>query len=110
MKDQPMPQALKELVRVEEKTKCSTPASIELKEEKIIVEDFERPIRPKGDGNNATAYGDDAKLKGEKKSLSSDFEPWPSATAYGDGAELKGEKKSFTSDFKPEPTATFSQN
>ncbi|KAL4354579.1 hypothetical protein GQ457_06G002220 [Hibiscus cannabinus] len=119
MKDQPMPQALKELVRVEEKTKCSTPASIELKEDKIIVEDFERPIRPKGDGNKSTfsddfepwpsasAYGDDAKLKGEKKSsFTSDFEPWPSASAYGDDAKLKGKKKSFSSDFEPWPSAS----
>ncbi|KAL4354736.1 hypothetical protein GQ457_06G002210 [Hibiscus cannabinus] len=152
MKDQPMPEALKELVRVEaasvgsqEKTKCSTHASIELKEDKIIVEDFERPIRPKGDGKkptfsdefepwpSATAYGDDAKLKREKKlsstndlepwpsvygddvklkgvkklSFTSDFEPWPSASVYSDDAKLKGEKKlSFTSDFEPWPSAS----
>ncbi|KAH1040410.1 hypothetical protein J1N35_042153 [Gossypium stocksii] len=103
MKDQPMPEALEELVRIkaasagsDEKTKCHTPAGIELKEEKIIVEDFEP--RP-----NVSAYGDDANLKGEKSSsFAEDFEPRPNVSAYGDNdAGLKGEKKSFTSEFEP---------
>ncbi|GMJ03538.1 hypothetical protein HRI_004023000 [Hibiscus trionum] len=100
MKDQPMPEALKELVRVEaastgseEKTKCSTPASTELKEEKIIVEDFQRPL------------GQRLKEMERSPSFSDDFEPWPSATAYGDDAKLKRGKKSFTGDFEPWPNA-----
>ena len=99
MKDQPMSEAIESLVRIEaasssnEKTNCHTPASFELKEEKIIVEDFERP-RPKGD---------------EKKStFAVDFEPRLNVSAHGgDDADLKGEKKSFTRDFEPEPQATF---
>ncbi|GMJ03541.1 hypothetical protein HRI_004023300 [Hibiscus trionum] len=123
MKDQPMPEALKELVRVEaaseEKIKCTTPASIELKEEKIIVEDFERPIRPKGDRKKSTlsddseprpsvtAYIDDRK----SSSFAEDFEPRPSVTAYGgDDAGLKGKKKSFTSNFEPEPNISVYQD
>ncbi|KAK8564316.1 hypothetical protein V6N13_005450 [Hibiscus sabdariffa] len=91
MKDQPMPEALMELVRIEaasagsdEKTKRGTLASIELlKGDKIIVEDFERPIRPKGD---------------EKKStFSDDFEPRPSVTAYVDDEK----SSSFAEDFEP---------
>ncbi|GMJ03537.1 hypothetical protein HRI_004022900 [Hibiscus trionum] len=99
-KDQPMPEALKELVRVEaaseEKTKCTTPASIELKEEKIIVEDFKRPVKAKGDGKNST--------------FSDDFKPEPNLSAYGDDAGLKGKKKSFTSDFEPEPNLSVYQD
>ncbi|KAK8564314.1 hypothetical protein V6N13_005452 [Hibiscus sabdariffa] len=82
MKDQTVPEALMELVRAEaastgseEKTKCSTPASIELK--------------AKGDG--------------KKPTFSDDFKPEPNLSAYGDDVELKGKKKSFTSDFEPEP-------
>ncbi|XVE93227.1 hypothetical protein REPUB_Repub01dG0172200 [Reevesia pubescens] len=108
-----------------DKTKCHIPAtSFELKEEKIIVEDFERARPNKGDHEkksfaddfeprpNISAYGDDADLKREKSSSSSssfakDFEPRPNLSAYGkDDAGLKGEKKSFTSDFQPGPNLT----
>ncbi|KAB2035955.1 hypothetical protein ERO13_D04G164160v2 [Gossypium hirsutum] len=71
MKDQPMPEALQELVRIEaavanpdEKTKCHT------------SEDFEP--RP-----NISAYGgDDAGLKGQKESFTKDFDPQPNISAY----------------------------
>ncbi|XWS67931.1 hypothetical protein CRYUN_Cryun04dG0047200 [Craigia yunnanensis] len=126
MEDQPMPEAIEGLVRIEvasssnEKTNCHTPGSCEEKEEKIIVEDFERP-RAKGDEKKSTfaddfeprpnisAYGDDANLKREKSSsFAKDFEPRPNISAYGgDDADLKVEKESFTRDFEPEPHATF---
>ncbi|XP_022762312.1 organ-specific protein S2-like [Durio zibethinus] len=130
MKDQPMPEAIEGLIRVDavssssssssnEKTNCHTPTSFELREEKIIVEDFER-ARPQGDDRkrkpsfaddfeprpNISAYGDDANLKGKKSSaFTVDFEPRPNVSSYGEDGDagLKGEKKSFTSDFEPGP-------
>ncbi|XVE66948.1 hypothetical protein DITRI_Ditri08aG0120700 [Diplodiscus trichospermus] len=135
MKDEPMPEAIKGLLRVDavsstnEKTDCHTPRGLEIKEEKIIVEDFEGPRvnvgaekkkKTKSFANdfeprpNASAYGDDADLKGEKSSSSfaKDIEPRPNVSAYGgdDDAGLKGEKKSFTREFESEPTATFYQD
>ncbi|XVF01120.1 hypothetical protein REPUB_Repub04eG0060700 [Reevesia pubescens] len=123
MKDEPMPEALEGLVQIDavssssnEKTNCHTPAtSFELKEEKIIVEDFERP-RPKKKSfaddfeprPNVSAYGDDDDLKGEKSSsFAKDFEPRPNVSAYGDDADLKGEKSSsFAKDFEPRPNVS----
>ncbi|KAE8687051.1 Detected protein of unknown function [Hibiscus syriacus] len=103
MKDQPIPEALEGLVRIEagsagsdEKTEYRTPASVEKKEE-IVVEDFERPC-----------YGGDvAGLKGKKKTFTGDFELRPSVMSYGgnDGG-LQQEKKSFTNDFEPRPSVT----
>ncbi|XWS54894.1 hypothetical protein CRYUN_Cryun10bG0129000 [Craigia yunnanensis] len=121
MKDEPMPEAIKGLVRIDavsssnEKTDCHTPTSFEIKEEKIIVEDFERPRPNKGDEKkksfaddfeprpNLSSYGDDADLKGEKSSsYAKDFEPRPNLSAYGDDADLKGEKSSsYAKDFEP---------
>ncbi|KAL4346740.1 hypothetical protein GQ457_17G002490 [Hibiscus cannabinus] len=113
MKDQPMPEAIRGLVRVE----AASVSSGELKEELIIIEDFEQPMRPKEDEKKSTfaddieprpnisAYGDDANLKGKKSSsFAEDFEPRPNISAYGeDGDGLKGEKKPFASDFEQEP-------
>ncbi|TYI88182.1 hypothetical protein E1A91_D04G189600v1 [Gossypium mustelinum] len=113
MKDQPMPEALQELVRIEaavanpdEKTKCHTSGNFELKEEKIIVNEEFEP-RP-----NISAYGDDANLKGDKSSsFAEDFEPRPNISAYGgDDAGLKGQKESFTKDFDPQPNISAYNN
>ncbi|KAK8613691.1 hypothetical protein V6N13_101448 [Hibiscus sabdariffa] len=54
MKDQPMPEALQGLVRVE----AASVSSSELKEELIIIEDYERPIRHKEDEKKLT-FADD---------------------------------------------------
>ncbi|KAK8505879.1 hypothetical protein V6N12_042903 [Hibiscus sabdariffa] len=113
MKDQPMPEALQGLVRVE----AASVGSGELKEELIIIEDFERPMRPKEDEKKSTfaddieprpnisAYGDDADLKGKKpSSFAENFEPRPNISAYSDDADLKGKKSSsFAEDFEPRP-------
>ncbi|XVE66951.1 hypothetical protein DITRI_Ditri08aG0121000 [Diplodiscus trichospermus] len=125
MKDEPMPEAIEGLLRVDaisstnEKTNCHTPRGLEIKQEKIIVEDFEGPRVNIGDEKNkksfaddfeprpnVSAYGDDADLKGEKSSsFAKDFEPRPNVSAYhsDDDAGHKAEKKSFTSEFEPKP-------
>ncbi|XP_021287073.1 organ-specific protein S2-like [Herrania umbratica] len=115
MRDQAMPEAIEALARIDaatsskEKTNCHTPTSFELKEEKIIVEDFQ-PRPNKGEKKpftddfdprpNISAYGDDADLKSEKSS--SFAKERPNISAYDDDADLKGEKKSFVSDVEPE--------
>ncbi|XWS54891.1 hypothetical protein CRYUN_Cryun10bG0128700 [Craigia yunnanensis] len=128
MKDEPMPEAIKGLVQIDavsssnEKTDCHTPTSFEIKEEKIIVEDFERPRPNKGDEKkksfaddfeprpNVSAYGDDANLNEgdeKKKSFADDFEPRPNVSAYGNDADLKGEKSSsYAKDFEPRPNVS----
>ncbi|KAL4346760.1 hypothetical protein GQ457_17G002460 [Hibiscus cannabinus] len=129
-KDQPMPEALRGLVRVEAasagsngKAHCDTPAGFELKEEKIIVEDFGHRGTEKKSAfaddfeprPNVSAYGDDENLKlmamtlkGKKSSSSfaEDFEPRPNISAYGDDVKLKGKAKSFTGDFEQEPNVS----
>ncbi|OMP12293.1 Organ specific protein [Corchorus olitorius] len=117
MKDESIPEAIEgALVRIDaaaasssdDKTNChDSPNNIEIKEEKIIVEDFELP-RPNNYNSveggvtkersfakdfeprpNLSAYGDDE----EEKSFAKDFEPRPNLSAYGDDGYLKGEKK-----------------
>ncbi|OMO75713.1 Organ specific protein [Corchorus olitorius] len=127
MKDESIPEAIESaLVRVNaaaasssgDKTDChDSPKNMEIKEEKIIVEEFELP-RPNNynrvEGGktkaksfaddfeprpNVSAYGDDSQ---EKSSFAKEFEPRPNISAYSDG-DLKGEKKSFVEDFEPRP-------
>ncbi|XVE66949.1 hypothetical protein DITRI_Ditri08aG0120800 [Diplodiscus trichospermus] len=128
MKDEPMPEAIEGLLRVDavsstnEKTNCHTPTGLQIKEEKIIVEDFEGPRVSRGDEKkkmtksfaddfeprpNVSAYGDDADLKGEKSSsFAKDIEPRPNVSAYGD-ADIKGEKSStFAKDIEPRPNVS----
>ncbi|GMJ06893.1 hypothetical protein HRI_004358500 [Hibiscus trionum] len=114
MKDQPMPEALQGIVRVEA---VSAGHSGELKEELIIIEDFERPMKLEEDEKKSTfaddieprpnisAYGEDGDLKGKKpSSFAEDIEPRPNISAYGgDGGGFKGEEKPFASDFEQEP-------
>ncbi|KAK8490266.1 hypothetical protein V6N11_048192 [Hibiscus sabdariffa] len=123
MKDQPMPEALRGLVRVEAastgsdgKAHCDTPAGFELKGEKIIVEDFGHRGTEKKSAfvddfeprPNVSAYGDDENLKVKKpSSFAEDFEPRPNVSAYGDDADLKGKKSSsFAKDFEPRPNVS----
>ncbi|OMO51940.1 Organ specific protein [Corchorus olitorius] len=120
MNDQPMPEAIKDLLHIDapsslsnEKTNChdDLPAdrSFEIKKEEIFVKDFEpghgtdsiglksftKDFEPRP---SASAYADDVGLK----SFAKDFEPRPSASAYTDDVGLK----SFTKDFEPRPSAS----
>ncbi|OMO75726.1 Organ specific protein [Corchorus olitorius] len=129
MKDESIPEAIEgALVRMDavaasssdDKTNChDSPNNIEIKEQKIIVEDFELP-RPNNYNSvergvtkersfakdfepkpNLSAYGDEGE---EKKSFAIDFEPRPNLSAYGDDGDLKEEEKSsFAKDFEPRP-------
>ncbi|OMO74271.1 Organ specific protein [Corchorus capsularis] len=127
MKDESIPEAIESaLVRVNaaaassssDKTDChDSPKNMEIKEEKIFVEEFELP-RPNNynrvEGGksfaddfeprpNVSAYGDDS----QEKSFVKDFEPRPNVSAYGDNGDLKGsEKKSFADDFEPRPNVS----
>ncbi|OMP01549.1 Organ specific protein [Corchorus olitorius] len=117
MKDQPMPEAIKGLLHIDdissfsdEKNNChdDTPAdrSFKIKKEEIFVKDFEP-------GHGATSYDNDIKpaaqdrnsfLKGDQKSLiATDFEPRPSTTAYTDNIGLKS---IANKDFEPRPSTT----
>ncbi|OMO74270.1 Organ specific protein [Corchorus capsularis] len=131
MKDESIPEAIESaLVPVNaaaasssgDKTNChDLPSNIEIKEEKIFVEDFELP-RPNNYNSveggvtkersfakdfeprpNLSAYGDDGDLKEEKKSFAKDFEPRPNLSAYGGDGDLEEEEKSFAKDFEPRP-------
>ncbi|KAK8561260.1 hypothetical protein V6N13_149569 [Hibiscus sabdariffa] len=70
IKDQTIPEALMELVRVEA-------ASAGSEEKPTFSDDF----KPEP---NLSAYGDDVKLKGKKKSFTSDFEAEPNLSVYQD--------------------------
>ncbi|KAL4354645.1 hypothetical protein GQ457_06G002180 [Hibiscus cannabinus] len=70
IKDQTVPKALMELVRVEA-------ASAGSEEKPTFSDDF----KPEP---NLSAYGDDVKLKGKKKSFTSDFEAEPNLSVYQD--------------------------
>ncbi|OIT02417.1 PREDICTED: organ-specific protein P4-like [Nicotiana attenuata] len=96
MKDEPMPEAIKNLMhrhsvlQSKEKTDCYTSSS-------IGGEAFEP--RP-----NLSVYHDDANLKEAEKSLfTKDSEPRPSATQYHDDDAGLKQENSFADDFEPRP-------
>ncbi|KAG6761510.1 hypothetical protein POTOM_034735 [Populus tomentosa] len=122
MKDQPMPEAIRGLIRAttsspvsNEKADCHTTES---NEKNNFVKDFgpqptttshDNGIKPAKDNsfsedfhpNSQVLIYSDGVVKGERSSAE-DFEPRPNVSVYHDDAALKGEK-SFPKDFEPRP-------
>lgn len=100
MKDQPMPEAIKGLVRNGKTTDCHTTKNLEHRG-KNFAKDFEP-------GPNVSVY--DNGIKSTKdNSFAEDFEPRPNVSVYDDDSALKGEK-SFTEDFEPRPNVSVYDN